>query len=147
MQTHNVPRSYIDRFFTTYWNTASAKRRGRSGSFAPSISCCRSNRRNRLRLSVFGWAQYKRSKAPVKRASGWDHDGYLHQYTVISSRAARGRSFKPGRPSAAKRSRQRPKACQHSPGDSTKDRPRPAASGPPPIIPLLRAQPNLGGLS
>jgi hypothetical protein len=37
-----------------------------------------------LSLSMFDWAQYKRSKGAVKLHLVLDHDGYLPQYAVIS---------------------------------------------------------------
>jgi hypothetical protein len=37
-----------------------------------------------LSLSMFDWAQYKRSKGAVKLHLVFDHDGYLPQYAVIS---------------------------------------------------------------
>ncbi len=55
-----------------------------------------------LSLSMFDWAQYKRSKGAVKLHLVLDHDGYLPQYAVISNgkqadiSAARKMSFAPG---------------------------------------------------
>lgn len=55
-----------------------------------------------LSLSMFDWAQYKRSKGAVKLHLVLDHDGYLPQYAVISDgkeadiSAARKMSFAPG---------------------------------------------------
>jgi Transposase DDE domain/Domain of unknown function (DUF4372) len=55
-----------------------------------------------LSLSMFDWAQYKRSKGAVKLHLVLDHDGYLPQYAVISDgkeadiRAAQKMSFAPG---------------------------------------------------
>ena len=55
-----------------------------------------------LSLSMFDWAQYKRSKGAVKLHLVLDHDGYLPQYAVISDgkeadiRVARKMSFAPG---------------------------------------------------
>ena len=55
-----------------------------------------------LSLSMFDWAQYKRSKGAVKLHLVLDHDGYLPQYAVISDgkeadiSAARKLSFAPG---------------------------------------------------
>jgi hypothetical protein len=55
-----------------------------------------------LSLSMFDWAQYKRSKGAVKLHLVLDHDGYLPQYAVISDgkeadiRAAKKMSFTPG---------------------------------------------------
>jgi len=55
-----------------------------------------------LSLSMFDWAQYKRSKGAVKLHLVLDHDGYLPQYAVISDGkqadilAARKMSFAPG---------------------------------------------------
>ena len=37
-----------------------------------------------LSLSMFDWAQYKRSKGAVKLHLVLDHDGYLPQYAVLS---------------------------------------------------------------
>ena len=54
-----------------------------------------------LSLSMFDWAQYKRSKGAVKLHLVLDHDGYLPQYAVISDgkeadiSAARKMSFAP----------------------------------------------------
>jgi hypothetical protein len=53
-------------------------------------------------LSMFDWAQYKRSKGAVKLHLVLDHDGYLPQYAVISDgkeadiNAAKTMSFAPG---------------------------------------------------
>jgi hypothetical protein len=55
-----------------------------------------------LSLSMFDWAQYKRSKGAVKLHLVLDHDGYLPQYAVISDgkqadiHAAQKMSFAPG---------------------------------------------------
>ena len=55
-----------------------------------------------LSLSMFDWAQYKRSKGAVKLHLILDHDGYLPQYAVISDgkqadiHAAKKMSFAPG---------------------------------------------------
>ena len=55
-----------------------------------------------LSLSMFDWAQYKRSKGAVKLHLILDHDGYLPQYVVISDgkqadiHAAKKMSFGPG---------------------------------------------------
>ena len=55
-----------------------------------------------LSLSMFDWAQYKRSKGAVKLHLVLDHDGYLPQYGVISDgkeadiSAAKKMSFAPG---------------------------------------------------
>jgi Transposase DDE domain len=55
-----------------------------------------------LSLSMFDWAQYKRSKGAVKLHLVLDHDGYLPQYAVISDGkqadicAAREMAFAPG---------------------------------------------------
>lgn len=55
-----------------------------------------------LSLSMFDWAQYKRSKGAVKLHLVLDHDGYLPAYAVISDgkeadiRAARKMPFAPG---------------------------------------------------
>ena len=55
-----------------------------------------------LSLSMFDWAQYKRSKGAVKLHLVLDHDGYLPQYAVISDgkqadiHAAKKMSFAPG---------------------------------------------------
>lgn len=55
-----------------------------------------------LSLSMFDWAQYKRSKGAVKLHLVLDHDGYLPQYAVLSDgkeadiRAARKMSFAAG---------------------------------------------------
>jgi hypothetical protein len=55
-----------------------------------------------LSLSMFDWAQYKRSKGAVKLHLVLDHDGYLPRYAVISDGkesdigAAREMSFSPG---------------------------------------------------
>jgi len=55
-----------------------------------------------LSLSIFDWAQYKRSKGAVKLHLLLDHDGYLPQYAVISDgkeadiSAAKKMSFAPG---------------------------------------------------
>ena len=55
-----------------------------------------------LSLSMFDWAQYKRSKGAVKLHLVLDHDGYLPQYAVLSDgkeadiRAARKMSFATG---------------------------------------------------
>jgi len=55
-----------------------------------------------LSLSMFDWAQYKRSKGAVKLHLVLDHDGYLPCYAVISDgkeadiTAARKMSFVPG---------------------------------------------------
>ena len=55
-----------------------------------------------LSLSLFDWAQYKRSKGAVKLHLVLDHDGYLPQYAVLSDgkeadiQAARKMSFAPG---------------------------------------------------
>jgi hypothetical protein len=55
-----------------------------------------------LSLSMFDWAQYKRSKGAVKLHLVLDHDGYLPQYAIISDgkeadiRAAKKMSFAPG---------------------------------------------------
>src|SRR5262245_32531809 len=55
-----------------------------------------------LSLSMFDWAQYKRSKGAVKLHLVLDHDGYLPQYAVLSDgkeadiRAATKMSFAPG---------------------------------------------------
>jgi hypothetical protein len=55
-----------------------------------------------LSLSMFDWAQYKRSKGAVKLHLVLDHDGYLPQYAVLSDgkeadiSAARKMSFAPG---------------------------------------------------
>jgi hypothetical protein len=55
-----------------------------------------------LSLSMFDWAQYKRSKGAVKLHLVLDHDGYLPQYAVLSDgkesdiAAAREMSFSPG---------------------------------------------------
>jgi Domain of unknown function (DUF4372)/Transposase DDE domain len=55
-----------------------------------------------LSLSMFDWAQYKRSKGAVKLHLVLDHDGYLPQYAVISDgkqadiSAARKIRFAPG---------------------------------------------------
>jgi len=55
-----------------------------------------------LSLSMFDWAQYKRSKGAVKLHLVLDHDGYLPQFAVISDgkeadiRAAKKMSFAPG---------------------------------------------------
>ena len=55
-----------------------------------------------LSLSMFDWAQYKRSKGAVKLHLVLDHDGYLPQYGVISDgkeadiSAAKKMSFMPG---------------------------------------------------
>ncbi len=55
-----------------------------------------------LSLSMFDWAQYKRSKGAVKLHLVLDHDGYLPQYAVISDgkeadiSAASKMSFAPG---------------------------------------------------
>ena len=55
-----------------------------------------------LSLSMFDWAQYKRSKGAVKLHLVLDHDGYLPQYAVISDgreadiSAARKMSFAAG---------------------------------------------------
>jgi Domain of unknown function (DUF4372)/Transposase DDE domain len=55
-----------------------------------------------LSLSMFDWAQYKRSKGAVKLHLVLDHDGYLPQYAVISDgkeadiSAAQKMSFAPG---------------------------------------------------
>lgn len=55
-----------------------------------------------LSLSMFDWAQYKRSKGAVKLHMVLDHDGYLPQYAVISDgkeadiNAARKMSFAAG---------------------------------------------------
>src|SRR5215472_17245554 len=55
-----------------------------------------------LSLSMFDWAQYKRSKGAVKLHLVLDHDGYLPQYAVISDgkkadiSAAKKMSFAPG---------------------------------------------------
>jgi hypothetical protein len=55
-----------------------------------------------LSLSMFDWAQYKRSKGAVKLHLVLDHDGYLPQYGVISDgkqadiHAAQKMSFAPG---------------------------------------------------
>ena len=55
-----------------------------------------------LSLSMFDWAQYKRSKGAVKLHLVLDHDGYLPQYAVISDgkeadiNAAKQMSFAPG---------------------------------------------------
>ncbi|MCW5980646.1 MAG: IS4 family transposase [Bryobacteraceae bacterium] len=54
-----------------------------------------------LSLSMFDWAQYKRSKGAVKLHLVLDHDGYLPHYAVISDgkqadiRAAREMTFEP----------------------------------------------------
>jgi hypothetical protein len=53
-------------------------------------------------LSMFDWAQYKRSKGAVKLHLVLDHDGYLPQYAVLSDgkqadiHAAKKMSFAPG---------------------------------------------------
>jgi len=55
-----------------------------------------------LSLSMFDWAQYKRSKGAVKLHLVLDHDGYLPQYAVLSDgkeadiHAAKKMSFAPG---------------------------------------------------
>jgi len=55
-----------------------------------------------LSLSMFDWAQYKRSKGAVKLHLVLDHDGYLPQYAVISDgkeadiNAAKKMWFAPG---------------------------------------------------
>jgi hypothetical protein len=55
-----------------------------------------------LSLSMFDWAQYKRSKGAVKLHLVLDHDGHLPQYAVLSDgkaadiSAARKMSFAPG---------------------------------------------------
>jgi Domain of unknown function (DUF4372)/Transposase DDE domain len=55
-----------------------------------------------LSLSMFDWAQYKRTKGAVKLHLVLDHDGYLPRYAVISDGkesdigAAREMSFSPG---------------------------------------------------
>lgn len=55
-----------------------------------------------LSLSLFDWAQYKRTKGGVKLHLVLDHDGYLPQYAVLSDgkqgdiQAARKMSFAPG---------------------------------------------------
>jgi Domain of unknown function (DUF4372)/Transposase DDE domain len=55
-----------------------------------------------LSLSMFDWAQYKRSKGAVKLHLVLDHDGYLPQYAVMSDgkqadiHAAKKMSFAPG---------------------------------------------------
>ena len=55
-----------------------------------------------LSLSMFDWAQYKRSKGAVKLHLVLDHDGYLPQYAVISDgkeadiSVAKKMSFAPG---------------------------------------------------
>jgi hypothetical protein len=55
-----------------------------------------------LSLSMFDWAQYKRSKGAVKLHLVLDHDGYLPQYAVLSDgkeadiSAAKKMSFAPG---------------------------------------------------
>lgn len=55
-----------------------------------------------LSLSMFDWAQYKRSKGAVKLHLVLDHDGYLPHYGVISDgkeadiRPAKKMSFAPG---------------------------------------------------
>jgi hypothetical protein len=55
-----------------------------------------------LSLSMFDWAQYKRSKGAVKLHLVLDHDGYLPHYAVISDgkeadiSAAKKMSFAPG---------------------------------------------------
>jgi hypothetical protein len=55
-----------------------------------------------LSLSMFDWAQYKRSKGAVKLHLVLDHDGYLPAFAVLSDgkqadiTAARGMSFAPG---------------------------------------------------
>jgi hypothetical protein len=55
-----------------------------------------------LSLSMFDWAQYKRSKGAVKLHLVLDHDGYLPHYGVISDgkqadiHAAKKMSFAPG---------------------------------------------------
>ncbi len=55
-----------------------------------------------LSLSMFDWAQYKRSKGAVKLHLVLDHDGYLPQYAVITDgkeadiSAAKKMSFAPG---------------------------------------------------
>jgi hypothetical protein len=55
-----------------------------------------------LSLSMFDWAQYKRSKGAVKLHLVLDHDGYLPQYAVISDgkeadiSAAQKMRFAPG---------------------------------------------------
>ena len=55
-----------------------------------------------LSLSLFDWAQYKRSKGAVKLHLVLDHDGYLPHYAVLSDgkqadiQAARKMSFAPG---------------------------------------------------
>ena len=55
-----------------------------------------------LSLSMFDWAQYKRSKGAVKLHLVLDHDGYLPQFAVISDgkeadiSAAKKISFAPG---------------------------------------------------
>ena len=55
-----------------------------------------------LSLSMFDWAQYKRSKGAVKLHLVLDHDGYLPQYAVISDgkeadiSAAKKMVFAPG---------------------------------------------------
>jgi hypothetical protein len=55
-----------------------------------------------LSLSMFDWAQYKRSKGAVKLHLVLDHDGYLPQYAVISDSkeadisTAKKMSFMPG---------------------------------------------------
>jgi hypothetical protein len=55
-----------------------------------------------LCLSVFDWAQYRRSKDAVKLHLALDHDGYLPQFAVIIGgkaaeiEAARRQRFEPG---------------------------------------------------
>jgi hypothetical protein len=55
-----------------------------------------------LCLSVFDWAQYRRSKGAVKLHLTLDHDGYLPQFAVITSgkvselEVARRQRFEPG---------------------------------------------------
>lgn len=55
-----------------------------------------------LSLSMFDWAQYKRSKGAVKLHLVLDHDGYLPQYAVLTDgkeadiSAAKKMSFAPG---------------------------------------------------
>jgi hypothetical protein len=79
-----VPGSCIDWYFTTYQTlqgqAAGQKRKIRFKHKLLSID----STAIALSLSMFDWAQYKRSKGALKLHLVLDHDGYLPQYAVIS---------------------------------------------------------------